>query len=160
MESFILPEPFIPGEDGNGAQLNPRQPELGQDMEVDKDKPDELLERKVMRTPFLTVSMDHFEEQYVLRPYGLQAPQRLPPGYDIIVWQLRKHVPRSTARRLWRSVSTNPCATMANTRRPRTPAHPSRRNVMDSFSWRTTAAGGGGPLSLALRRLRLDRQEG
>jgi hypothetical protein len=89
MESFILPEPFIPGEDGNGAQLNPRQPELGQDMEVDKDKPDELLERKVMRTPFLTVSMDHFEEQYVLRPYGLQAPQRLPPGYDMAAAEAR-----------------------------------------------------------------------
>ena len=39
----------FPGEDGNGAQLNPRQSELGQDMEVDKDKPDELLERMYIR---------------------------------------------------------------------------------------------------------------
>ena len=73
MESFILPPPIFPENDGKDAPLDPKQPELDQNMENDRDKTIEPLQRMVICTPFPMTHMDHLEGQYTPRPFGLPA---------------------------------------------------------------------------------------
>ncbi len=83
MESFILPPPIFPEKDGKDAPLDSKQPELDQNMEIDRDKtiePPQPYDLAAMEARFNEYDQAAVEQRFneFLRHYSVHSETTKP----------------------------------------------------------------------------------